>query len=322
MRLLSLASGVLLVSSRLLAQAPVNSVRMVLTTETTCHALPDDGSASVERYHAGAIVHSSKSALDEVHRIWYVDSRRVDCWVLGAATVAYDPKHPELAYAAIVDHLLARTDDVSFADYAEIQNLLEARDRYDDKPAAVIQRFPLVRFKSLLLIDKALGHFLWGRTQDDPGKQAWVNAHKNQLYYFEPDGAWYLLASEFWALHDQNKDAPWADDLAWAAARRPQPSDECGADCFLSKVADGPQMYWARHPAGTHIMPALALADTLAAYAIKNAAEDAPTRAMIDSVRVSLARVTAPGKAHLLDQLAKLDRLVKPSIGLGRPERD
>jgi hypothetical protein len=55
----------------------------------------------------------------------------------------------------------------------------------------------------------------------------------------------------------------------------------------------------------------LTLATRLADFAIGGIAEEPPTRAVIDGVRSSLARVGAPGKQAVLDRLARLDRAVK-----------
>jgi hypothetical protein len=99
--------------------------------------------------------------------------------------------------------------------------------------------------------------------------------------------------------------------LAWHAAQRTTPGDECGADCFLGMIAYGPQQYWMRLPNGPSIHKVLTLALRLADHAIEGIGEEAPTRKAIDDVRSSLARVDAPEKLALLDRLARLDRAVK-----------
>jgi len=308
----------LLTSPPLLAQqAPVDSQRMVLSTGTVCHAATDESSPAAHRYHAGDIVHSSKSATGLGRRVWYFDSWQVmgispTCWVLGSATVPYDPAHPDLAYAALVDHVLARTDTVSVAGCVEIENLLEVRNPYTGNDPALVRRFPTLRFRSLLLMDKILGKITQWSIADAPLERAWVIAHQDQLVYSEPDASWYVRADEFWTLTDQHKAEPWTEALAWAAAQRPALGDECGADCFLSMVMGGPQMYWARYPTGSHIGAALTLADTMVAHAITfGVGEEPPTRPMIERVRTSLRSVTDPGKAHVLELLSKLELHVK-----------
>jgi hypothetical protein len=294
-----------------------DSLRLIVATGATCHTLPDPGSPIAERYHLGDVVGASKSAKGLGGRTWYFDSWRVKgisptCWVPANATVPFSREHPEAGFAAIADHVLARGDSSSFETLVEAENFLIEPNPYAGVGQSPLATSGLLQFRRLQLIDRASRVVTAFRVQDAPLEGAWILAHRDVLGFSEPDAMWFVPNEHLWKLYDANAGTPWAEELAWYAAQRIPPSDECGADCFLGMIGYGPQQYWTRLPNGRSIDKVLALATRLADMAIGGISEQPPTRVAIDGVRSSLARVGAPGKQALLDRLALLDRAVKP----------
>ena len=289
--------------------------RIVLSTGVRCHTSPD-GPVSATRLHAGDIF--SKPAVKFGPPIWYFDANLGEfgsrgCWIPGEATAAFDRLHPEAGYAAVVNHLLSRTDTVPFAEYVEVQNILEAVPSPAGDSLSMIDRYPLLRFRSLQLIDRALPFLRWRRNPDAPLTEAWLAAHKPLLEYGEPSAIWQVTARSYWNIFDKHPNEPWSEELAWVAAQYVGDGDECDADCFLRVIRSGAEQYWIRLPHGAHVPQALARADTLAASALRDGApEGAPTLPAIESVRKSLSAVTAPGKVHLLSLLDELQQKVAP----------
>ena len=306
----------LALSGGLRVNQATDSLRLIVATGTVCHSLPDPGSPIAGRYHFGDVIGASKSTKGLGGALWYFDSWRVmgispTCWVRANETVPFDRDHPDAGFAAVVDRVLAR-DSASFETLVEAENYLIEPNHYANVGATPLASSGLLQFKRLLLIERAAKLVDAHAVEESPLRRAWVLAHSDYLYFFEPDAMWFIANTKFWALFDANRAAPWAEQLAAFAAQRVPPSDECGADCFLWKISEGPQQYWTRLPNGRSIEKALTLAIQLADYAIQAIDEEAPTRRAIDGVRASLAHVDASGKQALLDRLARLDRAVKP----------
>ncbi len=305
------------IPSRLRAQTPApDSLRLVLMTGATCHSLPDPGSPIAQRYHLGDVIGASKSTRGLGGRIWYFDSWRVMgispiCWLPANVTVPFSREHPESGFAAVASYVFGR-DTASFETLVDAENFLVDPNHYGGPGDSPLGTSGLLQFRRLQLIERAARLIDAHGLEDAPLKRAWVIAHRDVLYFYEPDAMWFMANERYWALYDANQRAPWAEELASYASQRIPPSDECGSDCFLSKIADGPQQYWTRLPNGPSIRKALALALQLADNAIEAIDEEAPTHAAIDGVRSSLARVGGPEKLALLDRLARLDRAVKP----------
>lgn len=298
-------------------QASPDSLRLILATGTTCHTLLERDSPIAARYHLGDVVGASKSAKGVGGRLWYFDSWHVtgispSCWLPANATVPFSHDHPEPAFAAVADHVLARGDSASFETLVETENFLMAPNPYAGAGQSPLATSGLLQFRRLVLIERASSLVTAFHVQDAPLEHAWILAHRDFLRFAEPDAMWFVPNEHFWKLYDANAGAPWAEELAWYAAQRTPPSDECGADCFLGMIAYGPQQYWTRLPNGRSIDKVLTLATRLTDEAIAGTGEEPPTRAAIDGVRRSLARVGAPGKQAVLDRLAQLDRAVKP----------
>jgi len=299
------------------AQVPLpDSLRLVVATGTTCHTLPDPGSPIAERYHLGDVVGPSKSTKGLGGRIWYFDSWRVKgisptCWLPANLTVPFSREQPEPGFAAVVERVLAR-DTASFEALVEAENFLIGPNYYSGNTESPLETSGLLRFRRLQLVERAARLVDAHELEDAPLKRAWILAHRDKLGFSEPDAMWFLPNDYYWKLYDANVGAPWAEALAWHAAQRTPPGDECGADCFLGMIAYGPQQYWTRLPNGNSISKVLTIAVRLADNAIAGIEEDPPTRKAIDGVRSSLARVGAPEKQALLDRLARLDRAVKP----------
>jgi hypothetical protein len=305
------------IAARLPAQHPPDSLRLIVATGTTCHTLPDADSPIAERYHLGDVVGASTSTKGSGGRIWYFDAWRVkgispSCWVPANVSVPFDREHPESGFATVAERVLA-VDSASFDMLVEAENFLVEPNPFDSGIGpSPIATSGLLQFRRLVLVERASRMVSAYGMQGAPLQRAWILAHRDILGYAEADAMWFVPNEQFWKLFDANVGAPWAEDLAWHAAQRTPPGDECGADCFLGMIAYGPQQYWTRLPNGRSIGKVLTLATRLADEAITGIQEEPPTRAAIDGVRSSLARVGASEKLALLDRLARLDRAVKP----------
>ena len=279
---------------------------MVIGTNVVCRAQPSRNAPKVVTLRLGEIRGFSREARGD-GGIWYFnDGGRLSCWVPGPLTAEFVADKPESALLAVADHILQRKDPVTFGEYVEAENLLLNESLFFSS----LQSSGLLQFRRLQIVERvtkvpsALGRIVFM----DPLKRAWFIAHRDNLRYFEPDDEWFIRPEPYWSLFEKNKDAAWAEELASFVALRVIPSDECYAECALSKIVQGPLQYWTRYPNGKSIHEALQKAISHATYAVETSIYNAPPQPTLNEIRRSLANVTAPEKRRLLDLLDEADR--------------
>jgi hypothetical protein len=227
------------------------------------------------------------------------------CWVYGPLTTEFAHSNPQPALMAVVDHILHRSDPVRFEDYVAVDNLLTY-----DYPSDLYSS-GLLQFRRLSMIERAVSLPAATRrlVAKDPLMRAWFLSHPGPLTFFEPDGRWFLEPETYWDLYEKYKQAPWAEELAGAAAQLFVPRDECFADCVLQVIHRTYQQYWTRLPHGALINEVIGKAAARAKYASQMVCYDAPVpRPFLDAMRTSLAGVTAPGKHEILMSLNELEK--------------
>jgi hypothetical protein len=296
-------------SAELGAQASGGERRMVARTGATCHASPDAASPVSHRYRITDVVRTTKQQRGS-GRTWYFDFSRSNgsspCWIDGALTVPFNGTE-DVAYAAVVDAALA-TRGITFDALAELIVLLEMRDpSSSQKP--LVERYPLLAYKRLVLVDTAATMV---QRAPYPYNLVWIAAHQQLLGYNEPQGMYHVPGTRFRALVEANSRTAWADDAAWTSATRDLGGDECSPSCYLDYIMRGPAEYWTRFSSGRHITEALAMGEGLMRGAFATMSEGPPSKAEIDDVRRSLAKVATPARKKLLQSLDSLERLIKP----------
>ena len=291
-------------------------MRMVIAAGAVCRAEPNPTAQTVHKYNLGDLIAVAKEAPDGgmawYFDQWHVSRESTSCWIYGPLTTEWRQSDEQAALLAAVDHTLDHPKEARFEDYVAVENLLT-------QYSSVVASSGLLQFRKLTLInqgtsrDDAHGRQL----NDQPLKKSWILSHGDLVFYFDPDDRWYLRPEPYWSLYEKYKQAPWAEDLAWAAAQVQIPSDECYAACVLDKIDRTYLQYWTRYPKGSKISQALAEAVPLAKYAASLACSDpdqdfAVPRPVIEKVRNSLADVTAPGKPSLLKYVDDIEQKCYP----------
>jgi hypothetical protein len=217
----------------------------------------------------------------------------------------------------MLDHHLARTD-VQFEQYVELDNLLTDPDRQHISGDEKLATSGLLQFKMLQLLDRILS----GPQGDvtivgaDPLKKAWMLAHSTKVAYFEPSGTWSVRAQPYWKVFERNKNASWAEDVAWVASQHVRGTDECYSACILAiHIIEGPLQYWRRFPTGARVADAIQQATKSAEYVAALACYDnvrlgqSPVpHQLVQQVRTSLAKVMHRGKRDILKYLDEAER--------------
>lgn len=292
--------------------AAAQAQRMVVGSSVACRSEPRLDADVLLRLTVGDAVVARDSSGSGAEA-WYLDATRTrggvpGCWVHGSLLVDAADRHASLL--AVADHTLARPNPALEEIVAAI-NLLERMRTRAHADSTVLATSPLLQLRRLELIEAATtapGSDI-NAVRRDPLKDAWFTG-RTELRYHEPAGGWVMPAESYWALHERNRSAPEAEEIAWRAARGAVLGDECDAGCYLSMLSRTYARYWALYPRGRWTGEALARGVRALTSAVEVGCEwdveAVPAR--IAAVRSSLGEIPRDEGEPLLLLLARLEQ--------------
>jgi hypothetical protein len=153
--------------------------------------------------------------------------------------------------------------------------------------------------------------------QDKSPYREWLKTHGAEIIPNEFGGAYNLRSELLWSLEKKYHALPIADRIAWEAAQNPQPSDCEGDEVCHFFIAEGAIKYLSVHPNGTHAAEALNyLTESLTDDVIRRAnakggdkyavEERIALREKLATLRLALAKTSAPEKTELLNKLGRI----------------
>lgn len=302
------------------AQEPFE-IRLVVGTDVVCRAQPDRDSPVVSGFTVGdALVVRARTEDGRNESVWYeVSGLRSPCWVFGPLTVALDGfRNPDRALIAIAEHALALDPSAPFEHLVAVDNVLLERkyrhNRYFGAPETVS---PLLELRHLQIVERA-ARAVGGRrdVRRAPLRMAWLLAHSDVVFYFEPAGLYVVRGASFWELYERFRPSSVAEEIAWTAAETPIFTDECYTACRLSMLAESYGRYWTEFPRGRYTAEAVAKG----VRAVEGAARYCPDvaagsiqeppgriRDLTRRLRESLSNVDLTAKASLLTELVEIE---------------
>lgn len=255
----------------------------------------------IARLPLGTVV----DVVSEVGTDWHqVKSTQGDGFLAAALTQPFDAAKKAEIYRQLADARLA-LKEMAVEEQKDFVDFL-AR-------AAAETNDPSFHYDRLLTLCRIV------ETVDIPGQaqgtfKRWIKKYENEVEFSEPSATYVVSPDALWKLHDANKDRPFAEPLAWKAARSPYPG-ECEGDvgCYLWKYQDGDAKYVDRHPSGPHVDEALE-ALTEAAKRFAQGQEDV-AKDDLKNLKDTIAKIKAAiGKAKTAKTkpaLAAYDALLK-----------
>jgi len=230
-------------------------------------------------------------------------------WLFGGLLLDYTARQRETLLRQIIEARL-QAENTEFADRQEIYNLAVSSIN-DAKDVSTRAEFELLKLLALAN---------WATTfTDDRGGQ-WRKPHAAEVIPNEFGGGYNLRSELLWNLEARYHTLPIADRIAWAAAENPQPSD-CEGDevCHLFVFAPAIK-YLNLHPNGAHAAEALKnLNEMLTDEVIKTAngkggdkyvvEQRTDLKKLLASLRLIVAKTSAPEKAELLKKLERITRI-------------
>lgn len=234
-------------------------------------------------------------------------------WLFGGLLLDYDTGQRSDILRRIIEARL-KAENTEFMDRNEIYNLasIAVTEAKDTNARA---EFELLK---LLALAGAAASFPNQQADKSPYRE-WLKAHQPEVILNEFAGGYNLRSERLWELETKYHTLPIADRIAWEAAENLQPSD-CEDDdvCGFFQL-EGEIKYLNVHPNGAHAGEAIKnLVDGLTESVIKMAngsggdkydvEERTALRKTFASLRLALAKTSAPEKSELL---AKLDKVHK-----------
>ena len=324
---ITLASLSLVPGSSVTAQTsevPLDAARPKITTVSAMRVrrVPQVAADEVTRLKLGTVVSAiARSAGQDTiggkTDYWYRVrlSNGGDGWLYGGLLLDYDPRLRQKLQRQIIEARL-KAENTDFKDREELYNFTSGAVA-EAKDSNARAEFELLKLLALANWATAVPD---GQRDKSPYRE-WLKAHHTEVIQNEFGGGYDLRTELFWNLEAKYHMLPIADRIAWEATQNEEPSD-CESDevCAFFVLGERQVRYLSLHPNGAHAAEAVqSLTELLTDDVINTASsrggdkygaeERAALMKSLASLRLALAKTSAPGKAELL---GKLER-VKPA---------
>ena len=234
-------------------------------------------------------------------------------WLFGGLLLDYNANQRSELLRQIIEARL-KAENTDFADRQEIYNLA-ASGINEAKDANTRAEFELLKLLALATTATAFPDNL----RDKSPYREWLKAHAAEVTLNEFAGGYNLRSESLWKLEAKYHTLPIADRIAWEAAENPQPSDCEGDEVCNFFQLEGEIQYLNVHPNGAHATEAIKnLVEGITDDVIQRTnarggdqyqvEEQTSLRKTFASLRLALAKTSAPQKQELLKRLEKIGK--------------
>lgn len=317
----------LLASLALGASAPAQEVKLdpaqqKITAASNVRARggPETSAAEVTRLKLGTVLTATARSAAEAEiggrrGHWYLVSLPSGGtgWVFGGLLADYDAaRRPEVARRIIADRLKAET--MSFEEGVDLYNFASAAAA----EARSAEERAGLELSMLRALDRSVLSVPYDQREQPPYRD-WLKAHDKQIVYHEFSGNYQVASEAIWELEKKYRGTPAGEDIAWAAAQNPIPSD-CESDevCAFLYLAQTDGRYLSLYPAGAHAAEAVeGLQRALESPQLKETLDtkngdqyvvqdQKSLRAALTDLRAAVSKGSLPAKAAILKRINQL----------------
>ena len=228
-------------------------------------------------------------------------------WISKTIVMKFDNSKRLETYRKIIDKY-SKSNDLDFTTASQIADFLRSKN---DLPADL-------KFKRLLALSSALKKIPVGKDDQNPYK-SFTESNKKDIVYSEPSAQWLVRSDALWQLHNQSKNLPISEEIAWQAAQTPLPGEcEGYVNCYLYNIRATDGEYLNFYPNGKYSKKALQnitsflepiVADSRE-KAIYSAASDISDRAEFNNylaeLRKIISKLSLVEKSKTLKQISQL----------------
>ncbi|HKY42723.1 MAG TPA: SH3 domain-containing protein [Pyrinomonadaceae bacterium] len=300
----------------------LDAAQAKITTVSSMRArrAPQITADEIRRLKLGTVVNASarspnQETIGGKTDYWY----RVDLsngetgWLFGGLLLDYNIRQRTELLRQIIEARL-KAENTDFADRKEIYELA-ASAISETKDTSTRAEFELLKLLALANWAASFPNHL----SDKPPYREWLKTHDPQVIPNEFAGSYNLRTELLWNLERKYHSLPIADRIAWEAAQNLPPSDCEGDEVCHLFLYEGEIKYLSLHPNGTHATEAIknltaALTDDVIRRANakggdRYAVEDrTQLRRLFASLRLAVAKTSAPEKTELLKRLERVAR--------------
>ena len=281
---------------------------------------PETSAAEVTRLKLGTVLTATARTAEEAEiggrrGHWYLVSLPSGgtAWVFGGLLADYDAaRRSEIARRIVADRLSAET--MSFDEGTDLYNFASAAAA-EAKSAEERAGFELAMLRAL---DRSVLAVPYDQREKAPYRD-WLKAHDKEIVYHEFSGNFQVASEAIWELEKKYRGTPSGEEIAWAAAQNPIPSD-CESDevCAFLYLADTDGRYLSLYPTGAHAAQAVEglqraleseqLKETLGAkkpdqYVMQY---QKSLRKALTDLRAAVSKSSLPAKADILKRINQL----------------
>ncbi|HEV2864057.1 MAG TPA: SH3 domain-containing protein [Pyrinomonadaceae bacterium] len=281
---------------------------------------PETSAAEVTRLKLGTVLTATARSADEVEiggrrGRWYLVSLPAGGtgWVFGGLLADYDAaRRGDITRGIIADRLKAET--MSFEEGVDLYNLASAAAA-EAKSAAERAGLELSVLRAL---DRSVLAVPYDKREQAPYRD-WLKAHDKEVVYHEFSGNYQVASEAMWALEKKYSGTPAGEEIAWAAAQNPIPSD-CESDevCAFLYLSETDGRYLSLYPAGAHAAEAAeGLQRALESPQLKEtldtknpdqyvAQDQKSLRKALTDLRAAVSKSSLPAKTAILNRINQL----------------
>ncbi len=287
----------------------------VIVSVTRAHILsePNLDSTISQNLQIGAIL-----TVLEKNEDWYKvqfagDKNTFGGWVSKSVVTDFNLARRDEIYRNIAERNF-KNNATDFASATEFLNFLTASQKEITEEKLLAD----LNFKRLMTLKAALKAIPADKTSENP-YQIFLKENEKEIIYSEPAAEWYVRLDNFWHLHNQYKNLPIGEEIAWQAANNPI-AGECEGyiNCYLYKLRTTFGEYLNFYPGGNHSKEALTktfeflqpLAVDAKDKKIYFAASDTSDRAefnkFLTDLRMIISKVEQLEKAKTIQQINQI----------------
>ena len=279
---------------------------------------PQAGAEEIQRLKLGTVVNAIARSInqdtisgktDYWYRITLPNGQTG--WLFGGLLLDYNARQRSELLQQIIDARL-KAENTAFADRQEIYSLA-ASGINEAKDANTRAEFELLKLLALANTAMTFPNDL----RDKSPYREWAKAHAAEVIPNEFAGGYNLRSELLWKLEAKYHTLPIADRIAWEAAENQQPSDCEGDEVCGFFQLEGEIQYLVVQPDGAHATEAIKnLIDGMTDDVIQRTKarggdqyqveEQATLRKTFASLRLALAKTSAPEKQEILKKLEKI----------------
>lgn len=293
---------------------PITNQKVIVSTKSVqVMSEPSLDSSTVQNLHIGTVLTVMEKNEDWYKVLFAGDQNAASGWISRTTVMDFNLARRDEIYQNIADRNF-KSDAMDFTTAAELFDFLTIAQNEitEEKLLAGLS------FRRLLTLKAALKAVPIDKAEENL-YQNFLKNNQKEIVYSEPSAEWFVRLEKFWQLHNQYKNLPISEEIAWQAANSPI-AGECEGyiNCYLYKLRTTYGEYLNFYPGGNNSRKALAIVseflqpmaddvkDRKTYYAASDTSDRAEFNRLLTELRMIISKVPQTEKAKTIQQLNQI----------------